>query len=147
MKEITFKQIGLNVILVIEGEKFSKKIEAKEDREKLKAQVEAYNKKPTAKALKIIQTTMTANTVEAKKVEEKEKVVKQAEQKLEKKKSKVVSKDVKKEVKEIKKVVEKGKDVSKVSLLEAEIRELKKKLATYETKPVPQAESRGRREY
>lgn len=121
MKEITFKQIGLNVILVIEGEKFSKKIEAKEDREKLKAQVEAYNKKPTAKALKIIQTIMTINTVK-------------------KKEEEVIEKKVAKKIKKGEKIIKKEKkEVSQLKLLQEENEKLKKELASFKTKPMPNA--------
>lgn len=129
METIKFRQVGLNVMITIGTETFSKKMEVKEDRETLKAKVASYEKKPTKKLEQEIRKTMTANT-EIKKTEEK-----------------IAKKVEKKAVKEVKAVKKEVKKASKEELLEKENKELKAKLAKYETKAEPKAHSGGRREY
>lgn len=86
---ISYKSIGANVIVVIDGQQFSKKT-TKEERETIKAEVEKYNKKNTDKVKNGIIKLLTPVTIEKKKVEEKEQVKAKAEKQL-------VKKDIKKE--------------------------------------------------
>lgn len=65
---INFKSVGQNVILIIDNEKYSKKIEDKEIRASLKEKVEKYNTKPT----KSLKTTILKEMLP----KEKEKVLK-----------------------------------------------------------------------
>lgn len=64
-KEISFKQVGRNIILIIEGEKFSKGFKEKPKREKIKSLVEAYNKRNSFKKEKeIINLMLEQKTTE-----------------------------------------------------------------------------------
>lgn len=64
-KEISFKQVGRNVILIIEGEKFSKGFKEKAQRESIKSLVEAYNKRNSLKKEKeIINLMLEQKTTE-----------------------------------------------------------------------------------
>ena len=76
LSQISGKAVGRNVILVVDEEKHSKAFPEKDDREKILALVDMYNKKPTKKGLNAILELMlkeTATTGKAKveaKVEE-----------------------------------------------------------------------------
>ncbi len=134
MEKVTFKQIGQNVMLTVEGKPvMSKKFTEKVDRDNIKALVEVYTKKPTKKALDTILKFMTLVTEKIKE----EKIVAKKVAKQEEKATKVAKK--------VEKKIE--KKIDKVSLLKKENAELKAKLAAYETKPEPKPQARGRREH
>ena len=64
-KEIIGKSIGQNVILIIEGKKFSKRFIAKKDRESILKEVELYNKRNSLKREKeIIELMLSGKTTE-----------------------------------------------------------------------------------
>lgn len=81
-KQISAKQVGKNIIVIIGEEKHSKAIETKEERTVILEQVESYNKKNDAKLLKkitdalapAIKSTSKSKTTEPKKVEVKKEV-------------------------------------------------------------------------
>lgn len=78
--EISAKQVGKNVILVIDGEKHSRAFNTKEERVEVLEKVKAYNSKNTVKAKKELISLMTVLK------EEKKKEVKKAKVKEEKRK-------------------------------------------------------------
>lgn len=74
--EIKGKAIGRNVILEIDGKKYSRAFKSREDRQKILADVEKYNNKNT-KTLKnaIIKSMETPTKTRAKKAEKAKKVM------------------------------------------------------------------------
>lgn len=101
-KEISYKQIGQNVILIVEGKQYSRKVADKEERADVKANVEFYNKKNSATLLKDIISFMEENK---KTVETKKKLIKA---------KKVEIKPIVAEIKPEKEVVEKAEEVKKI---------------------------------
>ncbi len=99
MEQIKAKQVGLNMILVIEGTKYSKKC-TKEEIESIKNKVLLFNKKPN----KTLQTTILGLI---------DKTIKEKEKKVAAKKG--VKKAIKKEVKKVSK--SKVKKESKADLV------------------------------
>lgn len=97
-EEIGFKFIGQNIIVVIDNEKYSKKVIEKEDREKIKNKITLFNKQNSDSRKKDIIKIFT------KKTEEKEK--KESVKKGIKKQIKKVTKESKKQNKEIEQFVE-----------------------------------------
>ena len=97
-KQISAKQVGKNIIVIIDNVKHSKAIPTPEERKEILSKVETYNKKNSDKILKEIITKLAPPAKESKK----EKVVKE--------KPKTV-RTVKKE--EVKKVEEKVKEEPK----------------------------------
>lgn len=65
-KEISYKQIGQNVIIVVDGQQFSKKMIKKEDRDNTKSLVEEFNKKNTITGQKKIISIFTTKEAELK---------------------------------------------------------------------------------
>lgn len=63
-KEISFRQIGQNIIVVINGTQYSRRVVEKTEREDIKKDVEIYNTKNSAKLEKSIIDFMTVNTKE-----------------------------------------------------------------------------------
>lgn len=63
-KEISFRQIGQNIIVVINGTQYSRRVIEKTGRENIKKDVEAYNTKNSVKLEKSIIDFMTVNTKE-----------------------------------------------------------------------------------
>lgn len=101
-KEISYRGIGQNVILNIEGNQYSRKVAEKSERENIKKMVEDYNKKNNAKTVKDLINFMTIDTKERKKEIEQAKAKKEVIEK-----PKVAKKKVTKEVQEQAKVEQK----------------------------------------
>lgn len=62
-KEISYKQVGQNVIIVVNGQQYSKKMIEKSDRDSLKDNVISFNKKNTNTLEKKIIGIFTANAI------------------------------------------------------------------------------------
>ena len=138
MDKIQIKQIGQNLLLNIGNENFSKKVEDKDEREKIKSLVASYDKKPTKKLEQEIRKSFTINT-EIKKTEQ---IVAKKVAKKVGKQQQEASKSVVKKVKEVSKEIAQAKEIK---LLEEENIKLRKKLEGYESKPMPKpAEDRPR---
>lgn len=67
-KQITLKQVGQNLIVIIDGKQLSKKFEDKTQREFIKSLVEEYNTKNTAKTEKAIINALTPETIKTKEI-------------------------------------------------------------------------------
>lgn len=94
-KKISFRQIGQNIIVVINGTQYSRRVAEKAGRENIKEDVEMYNTKNSAKLEKSIIDFMTVNTKERnQKLKEAKSSTKKAVSK-----PKAASKEVDKEVK------------------------------------------------
>lgn len=94
-KEISFRQIGQNIIVVINGTQYSRRVVEKTERENIKKDVEIYNTKNSVKLEKSIIDFMTVDTKER---NQKIKEAKSANKKVDNK-PKAASKKVDKEVK------------------------------------------------
>lgn len=90
--EIKCKQIGQNMIVIIDNEQYSKKIIDTKDRDSLKNKVLLYNKKPSDslknQILKIISPTVVAKETKAIKKKGLEKAIKKESKKSSKSKNK-----------------------------------------------------------
>lgn len=105
---ISAKQFGRNVIVIVDGEKYSRAFVLKEDREEVLLAVESYNAKPTKKLKTSILNTMNEL---AKEKEVKEKKVAKAKKTL--KKAPKVSKPT--EVETTEEEIEKAKQLLKAN--------------------------------
>lgn len=93
-KQLSAKQIGRNVIIIIEGAKFSKKTIDNEEVKSIKLKIDLYNKKPTPARLKELIKIFNPNV-------EKEEKLKQEEKGL----KKIIKKETKKEAETSKKEI------------------------------------------
>lgn len=94
-KEISFRQIGQNIIVVINGTQYSRRVVEKTEREGIKKDVEIYNTKNSVKLEKSIIDFMTVDTKERnQKIKEAKSSIKKADNK-----PKAASKKVDREVK------------------------------------------------
>lgn len=81
LSQISGKAVGRNVILVIDGEKHSKAFPEKDDREKVLALVDVYNKKPTKKGMNTVLELMLKDGSPKDKIEAKVEEVKKSAKK------------------------------------------------------------------
>lgn len=88
-KEISFKQIGQNVIVIVDGQQFTKKMAEKSDRESLKEKILTFNKKNTVTLQKEI---VAVFTVQAEATKEKIAKVAKIQSKVTKAKEVIVKK-------------------------------------------------------
>lgn len=132
MEQIKMRQVGLNLLLSIGKENLTKKVEDKEERERIKALVASYDKKPTKKLEQEIRKSFTANT-------EIKKTAELVEKKVAKKVGKQQQAAAKSTVKKVKEVSKEIAQAKEITLLEKENLALRKKLEGYEKKPMPVA--------
>lgn len=116
MKEIKAKQIGLSMLLVIDGKKYSKKC-TKEEISSIKNKVLLYEKKPSETLKKQILKLIDKTIIEKETIKAKEKGLKKA---IKKSKSKVIKK--KEESKSLVDQVE--QEFKEGNLTESEIKQL-----------------------
>jgi hypothetical protein len=95
-KEIAYRSIGQNVILVIDGKKVTKRMKLKKDREALKTKVEAYNKRNSIKKETEIISIMQEGKTTEKQRTEKAKTESKGKVKKEVKAKKVTKADIEK---------------------------------------------------
>ena len=97
-KEISAKQVGRNVILVIEGQKYSRSVADKKARQEILAKVEAYNKRNSIKKEKeIIKFMLESKQKEAAKPKKETKKVEKQIEKVSRTRKKPATKTLTKE--------------------------------------------------
>lgn len=93
-KKIDGKQIGKNIIVVIDGKKYSKAIATPEERKEILGKVESYNNKNNAKILKQIINSLSTEQKKPSIIEKVKKVIRPVKKEEKAKIKKEVAKPV-----------------------------------------------------